>query len=739
MTEQVYKVRDPAGNIREIRGPAGATEEQVIEQAKILFAEKPAVVSVGESLRQIPRQVGLTARAGMEGIGDTVGIFSEPVRAVVNPVLRAVGLNGAASPREMAGMAADAIGLPKPEGPTERVAADAARTMAGAGGLAGAAKKTAQVLTGTGQAVMEALAANPGTQAVSAAGSGAAGGAVREAGGTEGEQFAASLVGGLGAAGAASLAEKAYNGIKSAVGTLLKPKQSMTDVTVVLNQILSDSGYDVAAIPGRVRAEMAFEVKKAMDTGKQINPEVIRRIADYGAVGATPTKGTVTLDPVQITQEKNLAKMGANSTDPKLQAFARLQNDNNATLIENLNDLGAAGPNASNASGPVIKAIQGREAAAKAKENALYAKARDSAGRALELDSEGFVSDAYNRLAKDNKGAFLPAEIGKVLEQLRTGKVKMPDGTEVAAPFTVDTIDSLKTMLATASRASKDGNVRAAIANVRDALEGVNLRAVGKPVGGNQIVDPTKLAAAQGQADTLSQEALDAFDKARRFARAKRTWEESAPGISAALDDPNPDRFVTDFILSKSNSASSPDVAKMMFTLRKSPEAMQALKENVLGFLKEAALGKGRADEVGNFSASGYNAALDKIKEKLPLFFKPEEIAQLKALGRVASYETVQPRGSAVNNSNTAGTFAGLLDKIASSGMLGRIPFADAALRTPARNWSTQIGIKNALEPNASVVVKPPSPESLRLEQLFGPGLLLSAPSANSRNDDKRR
>lgn len=38
MADQVYKVRDPQGNIREIRGPAGASDEQVLAKAKELFA-----------------------------------------------------------------------------------------------------------------------------------------------------------------------------------------------------------------------------------------------------------------------------------------------------------------------------------------------------------------------------------------------------------------------------------------------------------------------------------------------------------------------------------------------------------------------------------------------------------------------------------------------------------------------------------------------------------------------------
>jgi len=41
MADQVYKVRDPQGNIREIKGPAGASDDEVIAQAKKLFAATP--------------------------------------------------------------------------------------------------------------------------------------------------------------------------------------------------------------------------------------------------------------------------------------------------------------------------------------------------------------------------------------------------------------------------------------------------------------------------------------------------------------------------------------------------------------------------------------------------------------------------------------------------------------------------------------------------------------------------
>jgi hypothetical protein len=61
METQIYKVRDPSGAIREIKGPIGADDEMVIAKAKELFG---AVSSVDGSIRtnsaasQIPTEAG---------------------------------------------------------------------------------------------------------------------------------------------------------------------------------------------------------------------------------------------------------------------------------------------------------------------------------------------------------------------------------------------------------------------------------------------------------------------------------------------------------------------------------------------------------------------------------------------------------------------------------------------------------------------------------------------------------
>ena len=49
MADQIYKVRDPSGAIREIKGPSGATDEEVIAQAQSLFAA-PAAEQTGTGM-----------------------------------------------------------------------------------------------------------------------------------------------------------------------------------------------------------------------------------------------------------------------------------------------------------------------------------------------------------------------------------------------------------------------------------------------------------------------------------------------------------------------------------------------------------------------------------------------------------------------------------------------------------------------------------------------------------------
>jgi hypothetical protein len=116
-----------------------------------------------------------------------------------------------------------------------------------------------------------------------------------------------------------------------------------------------------------------------------------------------------------------------------------------------------------------------------------------------------------------------------------------------------------------------------------------------------------------------------------------------------------------------------------------------------LTYLKDLALG-GKPDEIGIFGASTYNKALKNIgDDKLALFFSPEEIGELQRLGRVAQYMTLQPKGSAVNNSNSGALVLGAgIDLLASATGLVGMPVG-ATLAIPFGKKMMQ-GTLNAAE-----------------------------------------
>jgi hypothetical protein len=80
MATQIYKVRDPSGAIREIEGPEGATDDQVIAKAKELFA---APAPAAESMPAAPQQELTTGQK-----------IYQAVRPYVEPTVTALGAVG---------------------------------------------------------------------------------------------------------------------------------------------------------------------------------------------------------------------------------------------------------------------------------------------------------------------------------------------------------------------------------------------------------------------------------------------------------------------------------------------------------------------------------------------------------------------------------------------------------------------------------------------------------------------
>lgn len=648
------------------------TEQEEFEFRNRLETEQgskqPVAVTAGAMLRDIPRQVGLTARYGVEGLTQLADTLASPIRAGMN----LAGLNVQPFTTTV-GQLADKAGI-APRDANERVIGDATRTLAGAGGLAGGANRAANAVTGATQAALSKLGSNIGSQAVGAASAGAAGGAVREAGGGPWEQFLASLAAGVGGGVAANKIGNAVDSGVSAVRTMMTPKvEQVRAADQQIQLALERSGVDWSQLPERLRQGLRQEVASAMSSGQPLNAEAINRLRVFRATETTPTVGMLTQSPGQITREMNLAKTGANSTDATLQRLPNLQNQNVHTLLQRLDQAGAANaPDAAALGARGIGTLEGRVAQARGNINGLYDSARDSSGRSLDLNGAHFTQRANQMLDQEMVGGSLPGDVATVMNRIATGEM----------PFTVEIAEQLKTRIGNLQRATSDGGARMALGVVRKALDET-------PLASPQV-NPGNLPAVPGTVPPSTaqagRQAIDAFNAARSANRQYMQTLEANPAL-AAVDDAvsavrsNPQLrspadvvgsagFVDKFIVGK--GASPGEVRSLVQQL--GPEGAQALRQNLVLRLRNAATNS--TDDITKFSNDAYRRELRNIgDEKLAAIFSPEEVQHLRDVGDAAKYMQAQPAGSAVNNSNSGAMVIGkgldMLDRAAGFVPLG--------------------------------------------------------------------
>lgn len=674
---------DAAGNAEDARALA-AEIRRMRQSAPAVVTDDGAVTG---ALAEVPRQVGLTGRYALEGVGNTLDMLASPIRAGLNMI---PGVDIKPGGGESL---ANAIGLPKPRNATERVVGEASRLMAGSAVPLGMASTVERATTGVPQAVAKTLAANPAQQIVSAGSAGGAGATVRENGGNDAAQFAAALAAGIATPYAMSRAQQAGTAAKDALTRTLAPRQSMEAV----DRAIENSGITLGDLAPNVRNSIRNDVREALRTNGSLSPDAVRRLADYRATGATPTASRLTLDPADVSRERNLAKLGINSNDKVAQQLGQVDNANNRRLIENLNDLGAASADDAYAGGQrIMSSLAKRDEAARSAIGARYDAARASSGRAAALDPSAFTRQANDLLDDALLGGKLPGDVRNMLNRTAQGEI----------PLTVDVAEQMKTRIGDLQRASSDMAERKALGLVRQAL------------------DETPLL--QGQ--EIGEESINAFNRARRMNRAYMGMVDKTPALQAVREGIEPDKFVQQFVIGNGQKSNVADLAALQRVVRNDPEAMAAIKTQITSHLKNQALG-GAADEVGNFSQSRYNKALSSIGDrKLSMFFTPEDIAQLKAVGRVASYEQFQPRGSAVNNSNTAGAvMSGILDRIAGSSILSKIPIANS-VSDAARSITTARGARQALNAPGALGIPPYLAPAQARNLLLSPAVVLMPP-----------
>lgn len=605
-------------------------------------------------LRTLGRQAGLTARAGLQGAFDTIGVFSDPVGATLNYAMQKPFFKPAS---DLGRNIADSMGLPAPLPGVESVVQDTAGVLAGTGGIV---RGSSALVNSARQAISRAsekLAANAGTQAAAAIGSAGAGSIAREEGASPAAQLGISLVGGLAATPAARGTAAAINKVES-----ILPGGGLD---VRAQQALQQAIPELMDIPSGVRQSILGDIQEALKADANLSPDAIRRLADYRLTGTTPMRSNLTLNPADVTREQNLVKMSANSRDPQAQQLANVRNDNQQTMIGRMNAMGANDAQEPiDAGRRVIDSLSSRDKQVKGIIDGLYEQARATGGRSAQLDPSQFTNRANDLLDEALLGGKLPADVRNLLNRTAAGEM----------PLTVDVAEQLKTRIGDLQRSTNDRAEKKALGYIRQAIEETNLLP-GQDVG---------------------EESIKAFNRARALNRKYMQIVERTPALQAVRDGIEPDKFVQKYITG--GNVTLKDLDNLRKSVKGNEDAEKAVRQQILLHLKNKALSN-KADEVATVSPSAYNNTFKAIgKGKLNLFFTKEEIQELEALGRVASYEKFQPTGSAVNNSNTAATaFTAVLDRIADLPMLRNVPGGAALISNPVKDATTSINAGRAL------------------------------------------
>lgn len=241
----------------------------------------------------IGRQLGLTARAGLGGIGKTLTGINDLVTGAADAGLEAIGSDfrfGRATPYVEQGL--DAIGLPTPQNATERAVNRAGEFVAGAALPVGLGGRMAGATDDVARGVGELLQSQPGMQASGAAAGGLANYATEDAG--PGAQMAATLAASLAPAASTAAASGAYRAaLRGTDPQAMQANIRAFEAAGTTPSVAQATGNRRAAymesmlnkMPGAAGRMNKFMGQQAEDIGSRLGQEV-----DDVARGADPTK-----------------------------------------------------------------------------------------------------------------------------------------------------------------------------------------------------------------------------------------------------------------------------------------------------------------------------------------------------------------------------------------------------------------------------------------------------------------
>lgn len=441
----------------------------------------------------------------------------------------------------------------------------------------------------------------------------------------------------------------------------------------VINKALEDIGQSREFIPEPEMKMLRQQVTAALKQGKKLDAAALLRKQDFEAVGAKGTLGQITRDPMQFARERNLRGVEGVG-EPLATRFA----EQDKLLQSVVGDYAQGAQEPYQAGAKILDSLKKTDEALAQRVSALYTKARQSAGKDLDVPLQNLSQD-YSRILGDF-GDRIPAAVRSQFESLGLLSGKQ------TRTFNIEDANRL--------------------------LQTINKNWSNEPATNRAL---SELNQAVKAAVTAADDTGGPFAPAVKAAASRFKLQDAVPALKAAAQgDIAADDVVRRFVIGgKTDDVKG--LAKVLKTMDQ--ETFNQARSQIGDYLQKAAFGTNAAGDTA-FAQARYNKALrDLGTDKLLAFFEPNEVFQMYRLGRVGAYIHSQPSGAAVNNSNTAGAMLNFLAKV--PGLNRGVALADAARNTVNRSGVVNAGVAGEVPVTAADL----TPAQInRLRNLLGYG-----------------
>lgn len=436
------------------------------------------------------------------------------------------------------------------------------------------------------------------------------------------------------------------------------PVQDVENIANSLSfAVAPEVGKGVSKVVGKGAEAITeqFAKRKAADTGveppkefkSQISEDVLHDVrlkkASELPVPVELTAGQAAQDPVLISRERN--ERGFK------EQHAQRFNEQNKALQENANIIKQnVAPNVTTGdyvadATNLIDSVKAIKEANKTKTQEAYKALEEAAGGKFPIDGKKFANNAIEKLTSEDRLDYLPSTIKNKLDSYASGSKEM----------NFNLFENLRSDLAAEMRKADragDGNMKHVLGVVRDQLENLPMQE------GDAVL--------KGLADN-----------ARKTAKADFDLEKSNPLYSKVLNEAADSKdFIQNFVIRSKNA----DFMKSIDLLKSDPIALEHLRSGTMDYIIRES-----TDASGNFSNAKFQKSIENlnVNKKLDALFG-ENSKQLQDLAEVAKIVEARPRGSFVNESNTA-TAMGSMVKQYGGELIKGIPIVGRVVEPASR------------------------------------------------------